>query len=90
MQAKPLNCTVLLELLRPSSVFSADANNIERGLTNSEYLAKTEFNNCFIIHFGMFGMRNFRYRYTGKIIPILSVYRLLERKIPYPSNLKEF
>jgi hypothetical protein len=24
---------------------------------------------------GMFGMRNFRYRYTEKIIPILSVYR---------------
>jgi hypothetical protein len=26
-------------------------------------------------HVGMFGMRNFRYRYTEKIIPILSVYR---------------
>jgi hypothetical protein len=24
---------------------------------------------------GMFGMRNFRYRHTEKIIPILSVYR---------------
>ena len=43
-----------------------------------------------ISHIGMFGMRNFWYRFTGKIIPILSVYWLLERKIPYCSgNLKE-
>ena len=24
---------------------------------------------------GMFDMRNFRYRYTGKIIPVIPVYR---------------
>jgi hypothetical protein len=27
------------------------------------------------VELGMFGMRIFRYLYTGKIIPILSVYR---------------
>jgi hypothetical protein len=27
------------------------------------------------LHLGMFGMRNIRYRYSEKIIPILSVYR---------------
>ena len=28
----------------------AKADNNDRGLNNSGYLAKTEFNNCFIIH----------------------------------------
>jgi hypothetical protein len=41
---------------------------------------------------GMFGMRNFRYRYTEKIIPILSVYRFFFDNYKgkfFNGNLKE-
>ena len=44
-----------------------------------ETKAKSYYSCTYISHnkVGMFGMRNFRYRYTGK-------------KIPYPSNLEKF
>ena len=42
------------ELLRQRFVLSASADNTNRGLNNSSYPARTEFNNCFIIFWKYF------------------------------------
>ena len=57
--------------------------SIEVLLPLGEKILRTALNICEVerhllwhkLEVGMFGMRNFRYRYTEKIIPILSVYR---------------
>ena len=46
----------------------------------SEVVGNPDVDSLMSTLIGMFGMRNFRYRYTGKIIPILSVYWLSEQK----------
>ena len=44
--------------------------------------------NMWCVILGMFGMINFRYWYTGKIMPILLVHRLLVPVVREENTLK--